>query len=466
MTKVLISLRQQQRAGIFDIKSVELKQTGSNEKSAVTLSPAAMAAIKWILHPGLKLSPQGEKSPLDGNIFLPYLKGIAPSIVRELGHETMNEVLVKKVVFRSLSVGGEAQDVYAIITRPSATGRYPGLLWLHGGHGCADLQQAVRYAKAGYITIAVDLPGIGSPTLCPNSTGPWTKRWGKMTWTGMPDPTADETFDAVVAALQAFDLLAAQPDVIKDRMGISGISMGGYTTTMISGLLGKRVRAAYSKYGCGFYEIGSTWTKTLADMSDDQREAWLTHFDAGHRAANIQAPYFIAAAASDHFFWPPAVNATLSAIPGIKNHVYAPANHRLTGIPNDAILDLLYLGHWLKGEGPAFPTVKIESCKPLADGGKGVCFSVHSALPIQTATLYVTAGGESWESSTWEPIAAQSTGENRFNVMIPADKVNTRGAWFVNVSDARPATAGSLVYGMAAIGTSATLRPLGVNLEK
>ncbi len=460
--KDFMSFRQQQRIGTLDIKSVELRQAGPEGKAVMTLTPAAMAALEWMVNPGKKLSPDGENSPLDGTIFQPYLKGKAPQIVRDLGTETVDGVQVRKVIFRSMTVGGEAQDVYAIIARPPGEGNFPGLLWLHGGYGCAEASAAIRYAKAGYVVVAPDLPGIGDPKKCPNSVGPWTFRFAKLGFTVKPDPTADGTFDAVVAALQAFDLLAAQPGVIKDRIGISGISMGGYTTTMISGLLGERVRAAYSKYGCGFYDRGSTWKKELEDLPDDQREAWLRNFDAGRRASGIKAPYFNAAAASDHFFWPPAVNATLSAIPAGGNQAYAPANHRLTDIPDGENLDLLYLAYWLKGEGKPFPKVTVESCEPQSDGGKRVTFSVQTEVPVKTATLYVTAGGESWEKSAWEPITAQPAGEYRFQAVIPADKIDKRGAWFVNVSDARPATAGSFVYGMGAAGTGSTLQPLGV----
>ncbi len=459
--KVFLSFRQQNRKGTLDIQSIEL--TPANADAILTLSPANISAMDELLTPGEKLSPEGERSPLDGNIFLPYLNGTAPKIVHDLGTETVDGVLVHKVVFRSMTVGGETQDVYAIIARPSAAGNYPGVPWVHGGHGHADAGAVIRYAKAGYVAIAPDLLGIAEPKDCPNSVGPWTRRYGRLGWTVKPDPTANETFDAVVTALQSFDLLIAQPSVIKDRIAVAGISMGGYTTTMISGLLGKRVRAAFSKYGCGFYDRGSTWTKDLADLPDDQRESWLHHFDAGRRATGIQAPYFNAAAASDHFFWPPAVNATLSAIPRASNQAYAPANHRLTGIPGEDKLDLLYLGYWLKGEGEPFPKVTVDRCEIQPDGGKKITFSVQATLPVQTATVFVTAGGDSWEKSTWEPIPSQTAGDKQFQVTIPANKITKKGAWFVNVSDARPATAGSLVYGMDASGSGPALIPLSVN---
>ena len=194
--------------------------------------------------------------------------------------------------------------------------------------------------------------------------------------------------------------------------------------------------------------------------------AKLHHFDAGRRASGIQAPYFIAAAASDHYFWPPAVNSTLSAIPGARNQAFAPANHRLTGIPEADNLSQLYFAYWLKGEGEPFPQVTVESVENLPDGAKKISFSVQSALPVATATAFVTPGGESWQKSAWEPITAQPAGDKKFQVTIPADKITKAGAWYVNVSDARPATAGSLVYGMEASGSGPALHALGTQEQK
>jgi dienelactone hydrolase len=461
-TRLHLGIRQQQRVGVLDLRAVELRPAEAGAAPVLALGPVALAGLAWIQAPGPKLSPDGAAAPAGGDIFAPFLAGQAPAIVHELGSAERDGVQVRKLVFRSLLVGGETQDVYAIIARPAGAGRHPGLLSLHGGWWRADEDAAVRYAKAGYVTISPDLPGIADPGKCPHSAGPWAKRFAKRPWSVSPDPTADQTFDAVVAALQSFDLLAAQPGVDAQRIGVSGISMGGYSTTMVAGLLGRRVRAAYSKFGCGFYELGSEWSAGLANLPDDRRSLWLKHFDAGRRAPGIQAPYFIAAAVRDHFFWPPAVNATLLAVPAGANQAYAHViTHRLEGIPGEADLDLLYFAHHLKGEGQPFPRVAVDSCTAQADGSRRVTFTVQAPLPVQTATLYLTAGGDTWESSTWEPIAAQAAGPARFEAVIPAGKITATGAWYVNVSDARPATAGSLVYGLAATGSGAALVPLG-----
>ena len=41
-------------------------------------------------------------------------------------------------------------------------------------------------------------------------------------------------------------------------------------------------------------------------MPDDERERWLRHLDAGRRAPNMKAAYFVAGATNDFFYWPRA----------------------------------------------------------------------------------------------------------------------------------------------------------------
>ena len=104
----------------------------------------------------------------------------------------------------------------------------------------------------------------------------------------------------------------------------------------------------------------------------------------------------------------------------------------------------------------------IERCDPLPDGGKRVAISALAPLPIEKATLFATQGGDSWEASVWTPIAARPAGTNRHQAIIPQSLIGGKGAWQVNVSDARPVTAGSLVYGTRASGKGLAMRALGV----
>ena len=66
------------------------------------------------------------------------------------------------------------------------------------------------------------------------------------------EPVGDQwPFHAVAAALRAHSLLAADPAVDAARIGLTGISWGGYLTCLVSGV-DERYRFACPVYGCGF----------------------------------------------------------------------------------------------------------------------------------------------------------------------------------------------------------------------
>ena len=467
-TQAYVSFRQQQAVGVFDIRNITLKSSNAAKPPQIDFSQNVVKALHWLCTPGEKLSPDGIRPPAQGNIFQPFL-GKVPTIVKELGTETVKDgVTVRKVVFRSLIVEGEPQDVYAVIARPPGDGPFPAIVWLHGGHGCAQIPTVTWFAQCGYVAISPDLPGIADPKNCPNSTGPWQERWGKQgAYPLRPNVTANPYFDAIVSGLQAFNLVGIQPGVNKERIGLTGISMGAYSTTVITGLLGKRVRAAWALYGCGHFELGSEWSGSLAELPDDEREIWLRNFDGGRQAPKIQSPFFIAAAVRDHFFWPPAVNATLREVPAGSNHLYAPAeSHSLKGIPEVSRgWDILYFNYWLKGEGQPYPEVLIDSCAAQPDGGRLVTFSVKAPLPVKEANLFVSSDKSKWEDRMWESIPAEATDSSHYKAVIPADKAGKQGAWYVSVSDTRPATASSMVYDMDATGTASALLPVGVTVK-
>ncbi len=61
-----------------------------------------------------------------------------------------------------------------------------------------------------------------------------------------PDITSSTIFEAVLAAVQGLYLLHDQPGVIKNKLGVTGISWGGYMTTMLSGLASPLISALLS----------------------------------------------------------------------------------------------------------------------------------------------------------------------------------------------------------------------------
>ena len=144
-------------------------------------------------------------------------------------------LVIERVNFR---IG--VSDVEAVMTRPAGEGRKAALLLIPGHSRTAldMLPQAIRFARAGFATMAVSQPGYGG------STGP-------------ADFVGPRTFAAIEAAAAR---LAAQPYVDPIRMGVYGYSRGALAAAQLAtrtdlfkaAVLGGGIydfRAAYDQIG-------------------------------------------------------------------------------------------------------------------------------------------------------------------------------------------------------------------------
>ena len=180
--------------------------------------------------------------------FAAYLDGKAPAILREVSSTVVvpENITVRHVVFRSR----DDSEIYAVIATPKAAGRHPGMLVLHGGGGNAEEEKAMAWAQRGYVAVAPDLPGIADPKKLTETKGRWNAlKYGEGRWVATPDASASVIFDAVLSAMKSLYLLRAQPEVDGSRIGVVGISWGGYMTTMVCGLAGEQVQAGFAVFG-------------------------------------------------------------------------------------------------------------------------------------------------------------------------------------------------------------------------
>jgi dienelactone hydrolase len=384
-------------------------------------------------------------------IFEPYLTDTPPRILEVLEKKTEEGVEITRLKFLNRELPtGEQVIIYGILARPAAPGRYPGVLVCHGGGGYADASApAVKaWAKRGYVSFCQDQPGICNMRQA-SSSGPWSaKKWGLFTVE--PDPTCNVLFDGVVAALNGLALLRSQPDVDRSRIGVTGGSWGGYMTTMVSGLAGDRVRAAFSIYGCGFYDEGSHWSHTIGGLPEETRKRWVEHLDAGRQAKGIRAHYFIAAAANDWFFWPHIVMRTLNEIPAPKNLVFAPNDSHCITVPGGTggppafdrqghrtYMEILWMDYHLKGAGEPFPV-----CQPVgAPLRKGdaieVRFRVAGPKPVRDASVWVAPAEMPWRLKWWRKVEVQPAGDGLYTALLPVEETEYALNWFGLATDER-----------------------------
>ena len=408
--------------------------------------------------------------------FTSYLDGKAPPITREIVPPPAG-ITVRRILYRIR----DKNEAYAFIAIPKVPGKHPGILLLHGSGGSAEEEKAMAWALRGYVAIAPEMPGLYSPLT--HGDLPMSKGYADGRYSMQPDTTRSVIFDGMLSAMKALDLLRSLPEVDPARIGVCGVSWGGSMTTMVCGLAGDKVRAGFAIYGCGFFDQGG-WLggrpsptakpgSLAQNMTTEERARWLRDLDPGRRAPNMKAAFFLAAAANDFFGWPDAVQATLDAIPGEKNHFFAPNNNHRAMVPggtgfegikqtpgapkligsraNWLAMEVPYFDYYLKGIGEPLPKVSVQKT------GDAHLARFHVAAPHPLAKVEVYwAKAYPPQASTdpdllrkavlereWIALPAAKTRDQTYEAKLPAEAV----VWFALVSDQRPVTvSGDLIH--------------------
>src|SRR5437763_1717647 len=133
------------------------------------------------------------------------------------------------------------------------------------------------------------------------------------------DVAADEkdmwTYHAVAAVIRAHSLLRSLPEVDPHRIGITGISWGGYLTCIVAGL-DHRLQMAVPVYGCGFLGEDSVWkTGSLARMSSEARQLWLREFDPSQYLNSVNCPILFLDGSNDFAYPLDSVRASYRLVP-------------------------------------------------------------------------------------------------------------------------------------------------------
>jgi cephalosporin-C deacetylase-like acetyl esterase len=358
-------------------------------------------------------------------------------------------ISTKRFTFKSKD---GVNTIYAIMAYPKAPGVYPGILMYHGGGGTAEglVNTLQTYAALGYVTMALDEPGIASiANSSPYSTGLWKSvvpgEGPKLNVVGGIQNST--LYDAIIGSIEAFNLLSSQPNVDAQKMAVTGSSWGGYLTTFTAGLLGSRVKAAYSTWGCGFYETGSFWSNSIFQMPSHYKSDWLTYLDAGRRAKDITAPYFIEQATNDTYFWPEAVSATRNAITGTKNHVVM-ANLNHATLSSSAAMKQRYMSYYLKGVGSPFGTINIISSDMQLDGSLKINMNISlpAGVSLSSVQLYYSVPTSTWQTRNWIEIQATLVNGNNYQALLPASLVNQKVDYYANMIDTRQFQTSSAMY--------------------
>jgi hypothetical protein len=234
------------------------------------------------------------------------------------------------------------------------------------------------------------------------------------------------TYHAVSAVIRGASLVASLPEVDRHRIGITGISWGGYLTCIVAGL-DDRLKVAVPVYGCGFLGDNSFWRdKSLAAMTAEARERWLRDFDPSQYLGGVNCPILFLNGSNDFAYPMDSYQKSYRLVrPGLR-HVSVvlnlPHGHIWTFGEVDTFVDSVLRG------GPSLPRVTTMTLR-----GDRALATVRSRAPLKQAALHYTTDTGEWQKRQWKTNPA-ALRQNTITAQLPPARPLV---CFISVTDER-----------------------------
>lgn len=343
---------------------------------------------------------------------------------------------VKAIFYEGAAFKGKPTRVFAYygVPKEAATSpgkKFPAMVLIHGGGGTAFDRWVKVWNSRGYAAISMDLCSC-VPVREGNS---WKRheQGGPPGWdnsfTQLDSPVQDQwTYQAVSAVALAHSLLRSYPEVDADRIGVTGISWGGYMTSIVAGV-DSRFKFAVPVYGCGYLGENSAWLPAFEKMGKEKSDLWLRQWDPSSYLAKAKMP----------ILWVNGTNDFAYPMDSWQK------SYRLPTGPRTLCLRIrMPHGHGPVGENPeeihVFANQFLTGGKPLAtiteQGQKEnkIWAAFKSEVPITKAELAYTTGEGRWQERKWESAPAEIDAKtNRVTAKIPEGAT----VYYLNLFDER-----------------------------
>jgi len=339
---------------------------------------------------------------------------------------------VRAVFFDGPPYKGRPTRVFAWIGVPEAPSgeKVPGMVLVHGGGGTAFADWVRLWNRRGYAAIAMDTCGCTPGG--EHGRRPRHRLGGPPGWGGFAHidrPRTDQwTYHAVADVILAHSLLRSLPEVDPDRTGITGISWGGYLTSIVAGV-DHRFKLAVPVYGCGFTNE-TVFAARLAALGPERAARWMRWWDPSVYLPNAAMPMLWVTGTNDFAYTFDALQKSYRIPKGPRTlcvRVRMPHGQQAGQSPEEI---RLFADSILAGGPPlARITARVRE-------GRAVRVAFHAAVPVVRAELNYTRDRGKWQDRKWETIpAVLDASVQRVTANLPEGTT----CWFINLIDARGA---------------------------
>lgn len=340
---------------------------------------------------------------------------------------------VKALFYRGLDYTGRPSRVFAYYGTPAnaTVEKLPAMVLIHGGGGTAFANWVKLWNSRGYAAISMDLCGC-----VPEGTyGNWKRQehGGPPGWDAsfyqLNDPLDEQwTCQAVSAVMLANTLIRSFPEVDPERIGVTGISWGGYLTCIVAGA-DPRFRFACPVYGCGFLGENSVWLPTLEKIGPEQARKWLSQWDPSQYLRSAKMPILWVNGTNDFAYPMDSWQKSYLLPTGARTlclRVRMPHGHGAAG-ENPAEIHMF--ANSILRRGTALPQIVEQG---VTD--QEVWATFQSEQPVSKAELAFTLDLGKWSDRKWETQPAEiDRTSHRIRAEVPA----AAKVYYLNLYDDR-----------------------------
>jgi len=349
--------------------------------------------------------------------------------------EGFEEPGVRALLYEGPSFRGKPTRVFAWVGLPEATPgeRVPGMVLVHGGGGTAFAEWVRLWTERGYAAIAMDTCGC-----VPKGTyGSWERheQGGPWGWGGFDQidwPRTDQwTWQAAAQVILGHSLLRSLPEVDPERIGLTGVSWGGYLVSVVAGV-DSRFRFVAPVYGCGYY-LDTVFGGAVQGLGEERAARWMRWWDPSNYLQDAAMPMLWVTGTNDFAYWFPALQQSYRAAEGPQTlcvTLRMPHGH---GGPSEkppeikAFADSLFLG------GAPLATIAGQG-----RDGATVWATYESPTRVEKAELLYTKAEGEWPERLFEVAPATVEG-GKVTATLPEGTT----VWYLNVIDERGLTVSS-----------------------
>jgi len=349
---------------------------------------------------------------------------------------------VQAVFYESVPYGASPTRVFAWLGVPARRQgeKLPGVVLVHGGAGTAFLDWVRLWNSRGYVAIAMDNTGAlpydpQSPTASWNSFDrPRHAFSGPPGWGGFnaisEAPRDQWSYHATASVIVANSLLRSLPEVDARKIGVTGVSWGGYLACLAASL-DDRFAWAAPVYGTGFLRDDSLWKPVFERMKAGDAARWDALWDPRHYLPRSRVPFLWVAGTNDFAFQLPALQKSYFALPTqstpqLAVRVRMPHAH---GGPGEMPREIWAFAESFSRRGAPLPRI-VEASRH----GASTEVAWRSRVPIVKVELAWTSDRGLWVARQWQTREVPWDRKmSRARTSLPSDA----SAFFWNVSDER-----------------------------